>query len=613
MLQDIFDSILATRSDRSALPKLHQIAVKVRELDDGQVDQLLGYISDLGDELCELKASQPETDSSPQQPFADPIDLNAIGAKLDLIIQPLIQQLIVRELNRRAEPSQSEKESNQPDNQPDNQPGSQLKNHHENFQTVPSPSFSTDGESEDAGSNPPSANATSANATESEKATPSNGWSQQRLQDIESIYRFSPLNSELRNQILRWIGTSAQPHALEIWLDLICDDPPEHRLGIGLAFAPLTERHFSPPSNLLQRLLIKGTTHAHIAPAIFDLFNFYVRTGKLKTHPASGRLEELTGLYQQLCRQMQQIETGNFQKQLDVGQINRQVSDAVALLVSLSDLFSLTQHRPAIPFLKTAIELRHRRVQTEAAAALARLGDEDGKQTLIRLADQPISRLRVLAYAEELGFQQEISLELQGEIARRESELAIWLAQPQQMGLAPSQMELLDQREMYWPSYDQPQNCFLFRYAYGVGLHAHSNIGICGPLTHAFAADLRHLPIEEMYAAFAGWQTVHQDIFQMTPYQARQARPAVTRRLERILDDGNYDEVVIQAYGSFFGEWVLIATACYEGKNGTIVVDDHDSTWFDQGHPQAPIDWKLAYAIWRGKQLLARFNRSETF
>lgn len=604
MLQDIFDSILATRSDRSALPQLHQIAVKVRELDDGQVDQLLEYISDLGDELCELKASEPENDTPPHQPPASPIDFNAIGAKLDLIIQPLIQQLIVRELNRRAEPSQFENEANLQDNQQDNRS--------ENSQTVGSQSrsqsVSADEVHEDAGSN-----ATSGSATESGETSAANGWSQQRLQDIESIYRFSPLNSELRNQILRWIGTSAQPHALEIWLDLICDDPPEHRLGIGLAFAPLTERQFIPQPNLLQRLLTKGTTHAHISPAIFDLFNFYVRTGKLKTHPAAGRLDELTGLYQQLCRQMQQIETGNFQKQLDVGQINRQVSDAVALLVSLSDLFSLTLHRPAIPFLKTALELRHRRVQTEAAAALTRLSDDDGKQTLIRLADQPISRLRVLAYAEELGFLHEISLELQGEIARRESELAIWLAQPQQMGLAPSQMELLDQREMYWPSYDQPQNCFLFRYAYGVGPQAHSNIGICGPLTHAFAADLRHLPIEEMYAAFAGWQTVHQDIFQMTPYQARQTRPALTRRRERILDDGNYDEVVIQAYGSFLGEWVLIATACYEGKVGTIVVDDHDSTWFDQGHPQAPIDWKLAYAIWRGKQLLARFNQSETF
>jgi hypothetical protein len=179
------------------------------------------------------------------------------------------------------------------------------------------------------------------------------------------------------------------------------------------------------------------------------------------------------------------------------------------------------------------------------------------------------------------------------------------------MGLAPSDIELLDNREMYWPSYEHPVQCYLFKYSYGSGEAAHSNIGICGPLTHAFAADLRHLPVEEIYAAFAGWQTISPEIFLMSSARAQTAFPNELRRLQGALDDSDLEDVKIQTLGSFFGEIVLVATGSGEGQPGTIVVDSHDSTWFEMGNPEAPIEWKLAYAMWRGKQLLSKFNSSE--
>jgi hypothetical protein len=438
-------------------------------------------------------------------------------------------------------------------------------------------------------------------------------WSSQRIESLETLYRLTSSKNGLRNQILQWLATSISPRANCLWCDLICEDPPEQRLGIMLAFAPLLRSDVQLPESILRELLHRATQHSQIAPAVFELFNFLFRSGQTPTHPAMPRMEPLTRLLGQLTGQLGQIEEGDLPGDFDARSLNQLVSDSVALIVALCDTFALVEHEPAVGKLHQALELRHRRVQTEAAAALARLNDDVGKQALINLAEQPIARLRVLAYAEELGFQNDISLELQGEIAIAESHLAIWLSEPDQMGLAPSDIELLDNREMYWPSYEHPIQCYLFRYSYGTGGKAHSNIGICGPLTHAFAADLRHLPTDEMYAAFAGWQTVHDEIFQMSLCRGQKVFSNEVRRLEDALKTEELLDVQVQAIGSFFGQLVLVATANCKGEMGTIVVDDHDSTWFEQGNPEAPIDWQLAYAIWRGKQLLTEFNSSESY
>ena len=137
--------------------------------------------------------------------------------------------------------------------------------------------------------------------------------------------------------------------------------------------------------------------------------------------------------------------------------------------------------------------MRHRRIQVEAAAALARLDDEQGQKQLLEMVKHPAVRPRVIAYADELGLSNEISLEHTGPIAEAESQLALWLSQPQQMGFAPTSMELVDQRELYWPSYEDPIASFLFSFEYGSGENAFRNIGISGPLTHAFTADLKVL------------------------------------------------------------------------------------------------------------------------
>lgn len=437
-------------------------------------------------------------------------------------------------------------------------------------------------------------------------------WSSNRIGAVAQLYHRLPPDQELRNHILHLLALTRENESLEVWSNLLADDPPEHRPGIGLAFVPLMQAGFAPSADVLTKLLHHATAHPQIAPAVFDLFNFYVRGGEMEHHPAESRCAELASLLGQLAMQMEKIERGEFPKGITPAKVNRLVSDSVAMIISLCDLFALLDYQPAIAQLHQALNLKHRRIQTEAASALARLDDDDGRKALIALADEPVTRLRVLAYAEELDLSKEISLELQGELATAESHLAIWLSEPKQMGLAPSKLELVDQREYYWPSYEHPLQCYLFRFTYGSGDRAYTNIGICGPLTHAFSADIQPLSVEDMYAAFAGWQTVHNDIFQMTVAQAQKSFSNDFRRLESSLKSSDASEIEIQSVGSFFGDLVLLVSATQDDQPGTLIVESNSTHWIPAGNPKAPIDWQLAYAIWQGRQLLDSFNRSES-
>ena len=436
-------------------------------------------------------------------------------------------------------------------------------------------------------------------------------WEAARLQNFETLYLAVAPDSQLPNHLLRWLATGGDTGRLELWVQLMGDQPPEDRMGIQLAFAPLMNVDFVPPEWFLDSLTDAPTRHSQVAPAIYDLCNFFYRHQLVDQHPAQVRLEPLNELLAQLVSNLKQIESGKINPNIDVKAINRQVADSVALIVALCDTFALVDHQPAADNIINALLLRHRRVQTESAAALARLGYAEGEKALIAMAAAPVSRLRVLAYAEELGFLDKISLELQGEIAVAESQLAIWLSEPQQMGLAPSDIELVDNCEMYWPSYEHPVQCYLFRYRYGKGDNAHSNIGICGPLTHALAADIRHLSSEDCYALFAGWQTTHQEIFQMSLAQATQMHASEVRRMQSLLSEQEIEDLEVQTAAGFFGETILIATGTLNGTTGTAIADQNEVIWIPSGTENAPIDWDLAYALWRGRRLLTTFNHQD--
>jgi hypothetical protein len=274
----------------------------------------------------------------------------------------------------------------------------------------------------------------------------------------------------------------------------------------------------------------------------------------------------------------------------------------------LCDALALIGDKAAVAKLYQAFEIRHRRLHTEAAAALARFEEEAGREALIALAAEPVARLRVLAYADELDLSDRIEEQYRTDAAQAESELALWLAQPSQMGIPPTRLELVDSRTQYWPGYDEPVACFLFRFTYQVGETQYSNIGIAGPGTHAFAADLQDLPPNDIYAAFAGWQAEHEDIYELDANELTEQQRVEVAKLERRLRDDHYDAIQPTMLGMFLGDRVLVAKAAREGHAGIAVTDGHESLWFANRNPERPIRSLEAICIYKGRRLLRSFN-----
>jgi hypothetical protein len=285
----------------------------------------------------------------------------------------------------------------------------------------------------------------------------------------------------------------------------------------------------------------------------------------------------------------------------------------VALAVSLCDALALIGDKNATGKLNQALQVGHRRLRTEAAAALARLGEEQGVAELVTLAAEPVARLRVLAYADELGFRDRVDPQYATPQARAEAELCVWLAEPTQYGVPPTSCELFDHRKQHWPGYDEPIDCFLFQFQYVVTVEgveqSLSNIGIAGPLVHAFTADLGDLPADDLYAAFAGWHAQHTDIREYDVERLSKSQQLEVERLKRRLSDEGYASIQPQRMGYFFGEKVLLAIVQRQEVAGVAVVDFKDTLFFPQRHSRRPIGIDESYSIYKGRKLLRAFNR----
>jgi hypothetical protein len=351
-----------------------------------------------------------------------------------------------------------------------------------------------------------------------------------------------------------------------------------------------------------------------LAAPVLDLANFLVREKIVAAHPAADIASELVALLGELSQSLLRLEERPDQYGDSPQELSRRVSRGIALAVSLCDALALIGEKEAIGKLYQALRVGHRRLRTEAAAALARLGEEQGKTELAQLAAEPIARLRVLAYADELGIQDKVDPQYATPVARAEAELCVWLAEPTQYGVPPTSCELFDQRKQQWPGYTDAVDCFLFQFQYVVDVEGESNrsfsnIGIAGPLTHAFVADLGDLPAEDIYAAFAGWHAQHEEINEFDVARLSKSEQLEVERLKRRLHDAGYSAIEPQRMGYFFGEKALIATVERQGAPGVAVADFQDTYFFPQRHSRRPIGVEEAYSIYKGRKLLKAFNR----
>lgn len=433
----------------------------------------------------------------------------------------------------------------------------------------------------------------------------------QLQETLLQLYRHLGPPSRARAQILPWLALGAEAE-LRSLADLLVEDPPRDEEDVLLALTPLFQSQTLPVEALFPRLL-DALSHPLLAAGVLDLANFVLRQKLVKQHPAVAMGTQLTELLGHLVGTLGKLTEQAPSDNESMVEIGRQVAQSVSLAVSLCDALALIGDQLAVGKLHQAMDLGHRRLRTEAAAALARLGKSHGKEELIRLAAEPVARLRVLAYAKELGLEDKISPDFRTPQARAEAELTVWLAEPTQFGLPPTKCELFDQRQQFWPGFRESVECFLFRFTYELTVddasRTYSNIGIAGPLAHAFTADLADLSPDDIYAAFAGWHAQHGDIREYEVARLSKSEQMEVVRLERRLHDAGYREIQAVQMGYFFGEKALIAQASRESIPGIAIADFSDISFFPIRNVRKALGPREAYSIYKGRKLLKTFNR----
>ena len=342
---------------------------------------------------------------------------------------------------------------------------------------------------------------------------------------------------------------------------------------------------------------------------VLDYANYVFRNKLVPTHPANEQFEKLNSLLSTVSERLQQLQDTPPETNEQRLELGKQVTESVAICIALCDALACIGNKKAVASLNKALQVEHRRLRVEAAAALAKLGVEDAKKVLTAMAAEPVERLRVLAYARELGVLDEVDEEFSNIVAQAEAEFVTHLAQPTQLGIAPQHIELLDQREQAWPGFEEPRNCFLFQFLYQFPSGEFTNIGIAGPVVMTFDCDLTTLAHDDIYALFAGWHVDHPDIF---PTEANRVAGQDSLQLQRMLrsltDSEEFEEAYPAILGTLLERRFLVASAMRKGENGWAMVSEDEVSWIDVGNPERPIGAGEAFYLFVGRALLRSFN-----
>lgn len=423
---------------------------------------------------------------------------------------------------------------------------------------------------------------------------------------IEITRRLSPqvANRHLMLQLLAMMRTTASLQGLN---ELLIDYPPRGWMAAGQILSPLMQSSDWPVDALFPDLLDRLDQPALAAP-ILDLCGHMVRSRQVNEHPAASRINTLNVLLGSVADRLGKFEEDPRSFGTDVDQVQAILGEAVALAVSLCDAVGLIGDSSSIGVLNKAAELRHRRVQCEAAGALARLGEGVGVQHLIALSAEPSARLRAIAYADELGAGDKIDETYRTPHATAEAELALWLSQPQQMGVPPTRVEVVDSRRLLWPSFHDPVDVFLVRFEYALGERQYSNIGIAGPTTFALSADVADLPPEDIYAIYAGWHAEHDDIFTVPAKELNDAQYRLIEPIQIHLQRAGYEDLKIRLLGFFLDETAAIFSGTRDDTECLVVTDGLETMDLPTAGRARPVQSEDMFHLYKGRKMLRTFN-----
>lgn len=148
-------------------------------------------------------------------------------------------------------------------------------------------------------------------------------------------------------------------------------------------------------------------------------------------------------------------------------------------------------------------------VRLEAAWAQVKSGDSVGLRTLIESAGDPRYSEAAQAYLKELGQADLIPAQAGAPDFKALTEMASWLAHPQEYGRPPLAIEVFDSRVLFWPPTNDTRKLWLIKYTYkGDDAEAPDiGLGLVGSVTFAlFGEATATLTPAEVYGLHCCWE-----------------------------------------------------------------------------------------------------------
>jgi hypothetical protein len=397
---------------------------------------------------------------------------------------------------------------------------------------------------------------------------------------------------------------SGHSTAIRMGVDLLLQQPPDAWTSASLALSPLLQ--YDDWDHLIVFPRVFDTANPSILSSALDIANHLFTHQKIDSHPAKERYSLFVKLLGEIVQRLGILEENPVKFGDSAESIQRILFDSVSLCVSLCHTMSVIGDSACIGKLNQALDLKHRRIRTEAAFALGRLGEQHGIDTLVEMAIDPAVRTRVLAYAEELGCIDKIDEKYRSVLAIAESHLAQWLAQVENMGLPPTRIELLEQRTLPWPGFESPQECFLFRFGYGMRDSEFSNVGFAGPTSKAFSQDLANVSMDDAFAIFAGWDIEHPEVYETPANRLSTSDDTLVHEWGQSLQGEKFDSVEPAFLANFFGNRVLVGLGEKGGRKQPFAFDGKELVSLPSLN-QSPDSLTLTYYLWRGREFFQTF------
>ncbi|NND96253.1 MAG: hypothetical protein HKN47_02860 [Pirellulaceae bacterium] len=129
-----------------------------------------------------------------------------------------------------------------------------------------------------------------------------------------------------------------------------------------------------------------------------------------------------------------------------------------------------------------------------------------------------------------------------------------------------------------------------------------------GPPSHALAADVADLPVDDIYSIYAGWHAEHPDIFTVGADQFNEAQLRTIEPLEQHLQHLGYDSIKPELLGFLLDEQAAVFSAVRDNTQCLVVTDALETIDQPVAGRLRPLQPSDLFNLYKGRKMLRTFN-----